>query len=91
MASVARISGLSHLEKRRIDSGILALCLQENIPVWNLFFAGYISLTMKLGASLPAYRNYALEELKEATNNFDASSLIGEGSHGQVHDSEQLN
>ena len=39
---------------------------------------------MKLGASLPAYRSYALEELKEATDNFDASSLIGEGSHGQV-------
>ncbi|KAK7824150.1 putative inactive leucine-rich repeat receptor-like protein kinase [Quercus suber] len=40
---------------------------------------------MKLGASLPAYRSYALEELKEATDNFDASSLIGEGSHGQVY------
>ncbi|XP_075646493.1 putative inactive leucine-rich repeat receptor-like protein kinase At3g03770 isoform X2 [Castanea sativa] len=47
--------------------------------------ARYISLTMKLGASLPAYRSYALEELKEATNNFDASSLLGEGSHGQVY------
>jgi hypothetical protein len=48
------------------------------------FAAGYISETMKLGASLPAYRTYALEELKEATQNFDASSLIGEGSLGQV-------
>lgn len=39
---------------------------------------------MKLGASLPAYRTYALEELKDATNNFDASSLIAEDSSGQV-------
>lgn len=39
---------------------------------------------MKLGAlGLPAYRTFFLEELKEATNNFDESSLI-EGSHGQV-------
>ena len=47
-------------------------------------FVGYISVTMKLGASLAPYRTYALEELKEATNDFDAPSLIGEGSHGQV-------
>ncbi|KAF5446381.1 hypothetical protein F2P56_032015 [Juglans regia] len=47
--------------------------------------ARYISETMKLGASLPAYRTYALEELKEATNNFHASSLIGEGSSGQEY------
>lgn len=32
---------------------------------------------MKLGAlGLPAYRTFFLEELKEATNNFDQSSLI---------------
>ncbi|KAG2672521.1 hypothetical protein I3760_13G045500 [Carya illinoinensis] len=47
--------------------------------------ARYISETMKLGASLPAYRTYTLEELKEATNNFHASSLIGEGSSGQEY------
>lgn len=39
---------------------------------------------MKLGASLPAYRTFALEELKEATNDFDDSTLLGEGAHGQV-------
>ncbi|XP_059448692.1 probable inactive leucine-rich repeat receptor-like protein kinase At3g03770 isoform X2 [Corylus avellana] len=47
--------------------------------------ARYISETMKLGASLPAYRTYALEELKEATKNFEASSLIGESSIGQIY------
>ncbi|CAL2244335.1 unnamed protein product [Prunus armeniaca] len=51
----------------------------------NPFFAEYISDTMKLGASLPAYRTFALEELQEATHNFDDSTLLGEGSHGQIY------
>ncbi|KAJ7982480.1 Protein kinase [Quillaja saponaria] len=44
-----------------------------------------ISQTMKMGSSLPAYKTFALEELKEATNNFDASCLMGEGSHAQIY------
>ncbi|KAH0981148.1 hypothetical protein GBA52_008325 [Prunus armeniaca] len=47
--------------------------------------AKYISDTMKLGASLPAYRTFAMEELQEATHNFDDSTLLGEGSHGQIY------
>ncbi|XVF82643.1 hypothetical protein PTKIN_Ptkin16aG0065500 [Pterospermum kingtungense] len=47
--------------------------------------ARYISETMKLGANLPTYRAFALEELKEATNNFSHSSIIGEGSHGEIY------
>ncbi|KAH9622530.1 hypothetical protein KSS87_011291 [Heliosperma pusillum] len=40
----------------------------------------------KLGPlGLPAYRNYHLDEIKEATENFNMSNLIGEGSHGPVH------
>lgn len=40
---------------------------------------------MKLGAiGLPAYRTFSLEELEEATNNFDTATFMGEGSHGQV-------
>lgn len=40
---------------------------------------------MKLGAlGLPAYRTFSLEELEEATNNFDTSAFIGEGCQGQV-------
>ncbi|CAK7325139.1 unnamed protein product [Dovyalis caffra] len=47
--------------------------------------ARYISRTMKLGASLPAYRTFSLEELKEATYNFDASNLLVQGSNSQVY------
>ena len=39
---------------------------------------------MKLGANLPTYRAFALEELKEATNNFSHTSIMGDGSHGEV-------
>jgi hypothetical protein len=46
---------------------------------------GYISQTMKLGAlGLPPYRTFSLEEVEEATNNFDTSAFMGEGSQGQV-------
>lgn len=54
-----------------------------------LYFAlnlkGYISQTMKLGAlGIPSYRSFSVEELEAATNNFELSSFMGEGSHGQV-------
>ncbi|KAL3623285.1 hypothetical protein CASFOL_032101 [Castilleja foliolosa] len=48
--------------------------------------ARYISETMKLGAlGIPPYRTFVLDELKEATSNFSAVNLIGEGSYGQVY------
>ncbi|PON66856.1 Tyrosine-protein kinase [Parasponia andersonii] len=47
--------------------------------------AKYISETMKLGAALPAYRTFPLEELKEATNDFDTSAFMGETSNGQMY------
>ncbi|XP_068635502.1 probable inactive leucine-rich repeat receptor-like protein kinase At3g03770 [Aristolochia californica] len=56
------------------------------IPSKLLSDARYISQSMKLGAlGLPAYRTFSLEELEEATNNFDTSSFMGEGSHGQMY------
>ncbi|XVE56613.1 hypothetical protein DITRI_Ditri04bG0025000 [Diplodiscus trichospermus] len=47
--------------------------------------ARYISEAAKLGAQgLPACRSFPLEELKEATNNFDNSAFLGEGSYGKL-------
>jgi hypothetical protein len=40
---------------------------------------------MRLGAlGLPQYRPFALEELEEATHNFNPSLLMGENFHGKV-------
>lgn len=48
--------------------------------------ARYITQTMKLGElGLPAYRTFSLEELEQATKNFDTSAFMGEGSHGQMY------
>ncbi|XP_031380455.1 probable inactive leucine-rich repeat receptor-like protein kinase At3g03770 isoform X1 [Punica granatum] len=48
--------------------------------------ARYIYQTMKLGSlGLPAYRTFSLEEIEEATGNFDSSAFMGEGSHGQMY------
>ncbi|CAA0821446.1 Probable inactive leucine-rich repeat receptor-like protein kinase [Striga hermonthica] len=48
--------------------------------------ARYITRAMKLGAlGLPAYRTFSVEELKEATNNFNTSASIGDGSNRQMY------
>ncbi|PIA33690.1 hypothetical protein AQUCO_04000033v1 [Aquilegia coerulea] len=47
--------------------------------------ARFISQTTKLGGQdLLKYRLFSIDELKEATNNFDESTCIGEGSLGKV-------
>lgn len=33
---------------------------------------------------LPPYQNFTVDEMEEATNNFDPANLVGEGSQGQV-------
>lgn len=48
--------------------------------------ARYITQAMKVGAlGLPSYRTFSLEELEEGTKNFDTSTSMGEGSHGQMY------
>lgn len=55
-------------------------------PTKLLADARYISQTMKLGAlGIPSYRSYSLDELEAATNNFDTSAFMGEGSLGQMY------
>lgn len=48
--------------------------------------ARYISVAAKSGTQgIPACRTFSLEELKEATKNFDTSTLMGEGSRGKMY------
>ncbi|KAH0721166.1 hypothetical protein KY290_006083 [Solanum tuberosum] len=48
--------------------------------------ANYVTRTMKLGSlSLPSYRTFSSEELKVATNNFDAATFIGNSSDDQLY------
>ncbi|XP_039139340.1 LOW QUALITY PROTEIN: probable inactive leucine-rich repeat receptor-like protein kinase At3g03770 [Dioscorea cayenensis subsp. rotundata] len=58
----------------------------HNFPSKLLTDARYISQTMKLGTlGLPSYRSFSLEELEAATNNFETSAFMGEGSYGQMY------
>lgn len=67
-------------EKASTSSGYTSRLLSD---------ARYISQTIKLGAlGLPPYRTFSLEELEEATNNFDTSTFMGEGSQGQMYKGE---
>jgi hypothetical protein len=53
---------------------------------------GYVPKAMKFGTvGLPPYRAFSLEEIVTATNNFDTTSFIGEGSQGQVCQLFQVN
>ncbi|OAY71817.1 putative inactive leucine-rich repeat receptor-like protein kinase, partial [Ananas comosus] len=48
--------------------------------------ARYISQAAKMGKQiLPTYRMFSVEELKEATKNFEHSAYIGEGSVGKLY------
>ncbi|KAI7990552.1 putative inactive leucine-rich repeat receptor-like protein kinase [Camellia lanceoleosa] len=48
--------------------------------------ARYVSQAKKIGAlGVPSYRTFSLEELEVATDNFDTSTFLAEGSHGQMY------
>lgn len=47
--------------------------------------SGFISEASKLGTEgMPLCRLFSFEELTEATNNFDKSTILGEGTYGKV-------
>jgi len=55
------------------------------IFIFGVLISGYVSEAEKLGREdLPTCRSYSLEELKEATNNFDNSTFMGENIYGKV-------
>ncbi|GAB2287521.1 hypothetical protein Dimus_021896 [Dionaea muscipula] len=74
---------ISYLKKPRTT-----LIVEKATPryTWREFSdAKEICRIIKLGPlGLPAYRNFSLEELKEAAADFSKSNLIGEGPHGQT-------
>ena len=50
-----------------------------------LCFSGFVPQVAKLGTEgVPACRVFSLEELREATNNFDRSTFMGDGSKEKV-------
>ncbi|KAF3781961.1 putative inactive leucine-rich repeat receptor-like protein kinase [Nymphaea thermarum] len=63
-----------------------AVTASANFPPKLLTNAKYISHTMNLGPlGLPPYRLFTIEEIEEATDNFDRANLMGEGSQGQLY------
>uniref|UniRef100_A0A2C9UJ00 Protein kinase domain-containing protein n=1 Tax=Manihot esculenta TaxID=3983 RepID=A0A2C9UJ00_MANES len=72
------------------EQHLLHKAVQENpaagFPSDILNSARFISQAAKLGTQdLPACRSFALEELKEATKNFDNSTILGEDSYGKLY------
>lgn len=76
--------------KGRKEQSTRPKIVQDNAPTGVssevLANARLISQAVKLGTQgTSAYRSFSLEELKEATNNFDSLSFMGEGSGGKLY------
>lgn len=49
------------------------------------FCIGHVPRTMRMVSfGLPPYHVFTLEEIEDATNNFDHANLVGEASQAQV-------
>lgn len=54
-------------------------------------YAGHVPQPMRMTSiGLPPYHVFTLEEMEDATNNFDPSNLVGEGSQGQVNKNRNI-
>ncbi|KAK8547918.1 hypothetical protein V6N13_123341 [Hibiscus sabdariffa] len=90
LLAIASVIVCRHYCHRGIsDQHLLHKSVQENFTTGFsseiLTNASYISENAKLEAQcLPPCRSFTLEELKEATNNFDNSAFLGEGSYGKL-------
>ncbi|RZC69990.1 hypothetical protein C5167_033104 [Papaver somniferum] len=76
--------------RRSSEQNLLPKAVQENsitgFSSEMLANARVISQAAKLGQQgIPTYRLFTVEELKEATNNFDQSAFLGEGSIGKLY------
>ncbi|XP_010519516.1 PREDICTED: probable inactive leucine-rich repeat receptor-like protein kinase At3g03770 [Tarenaya hassleriana] len=95
MAVLVLVFGLLVLVRRYCRSGItekhlLHKTIQDN-PATGfsseiLANARYISEASKFGShDLPACRQFSLEEIRIATNDFDKAAIMGEGSYGTLY------
>ncbi|KDP46311.1 hypothetical protein JCGZ_10151 [Jatropha curcas] len=76
--------------RKTFEQNIFSKSVQDNTPSGVssevLANARFISQAAKLGTQgAPFSRVFSLEELMEATNNFDSSTFMGEGSIGKVY------
>ena len=78
--------GPKHSNEWNIDFLFLLLIIFHEFNVLARYgLAGLISQTAKLAAQgVPSCRSFSFEELKEATDDFDSSRFLGEGSLGKV-------
>ncbi|CAK7328281.1 unnamed protein product [Dovyalis caffra] len=89
LAFVVVILRRRYCSRRKLEQNIISKVEQANIPNGVssevLANARFISQAAKLGTQgAPVCRVFSLEELKEATNNFDSSSIMGEGLTGKI-------
>ncbi|KAG9133136.1 hypothetical protein Leryth_023504 [Lithospermum erythrorhizon] len=90
LVGVAFVVGKREFAKKKSSKRTHTKLIVEKVsPAYTfqlLKDARYISETMKLGAhGIPPYRTFVLDQLKEATNNFAKTTLIGEGPNRQVY------
>ncbi|KAJ0895212.1 putative protein kinase RLK-Pelle-LRR-VI-1 family [Helianthus annuus] len=64
----------------------------SDYPSGLLTSARFVSEAAKLGTEgIPEHRLFSFEELKDATNNFHSSTLIGQGSTGKIYKGKLAN
>ncbi|KAJ6302193.1 hypothetical protein OIU77_016309 [Salix suchowensis] len=90
LAMVAVFLRRRYRSGRTFEQNIISKVEQDNILTGVssevLANARFISEVAKLGTQgAPVCRVFTLEELKEATNDFDSSSFMGEGSIGKIY------
>ncbi|KAL2519404.1 Leucine-rich repeat protein kinase family protein [Abeliophyllum distichum] len=67
----------------KCDSFVIEKTSVRSSPIGN---GRHVPQSMQLTSlGLPPYHVFSLEEMEDATNNFDPSNLVGEGLQGQVY------
>jgi hypothetical protein len=75
-------SSSSPSRRKEDENNVISLSLP--LSILALCMTGYITQSKRLGLLPQPSRTFTLEELKEATNSFNPTAFVGEGSHGKV-------